>query len=224
MATLMEYAKIAEKVYDPSPGAIDGWRCSTTRAVDDSSVFSGGSALSSGLQARVFEKSGGTEIIVAFKGTVPSMASDLTADLSLALNNIPTQAYEALRLTALWSAHFPRARKFLVGHSLGGAIAQVVGVRTGFKFVTFNAPGMLEQSSGIIPYGMGRLVRLLGGANEDAGVNYRRSWDLVGNFGAHIGRRVELTGGRTGAFRGHGIAGVIEVIEARGDRNRDPLG
>lgn len=224
MATLLDYAKIAEKVYDPSPGSIPGWSCSNTRAVNDQSVFSGGSALSSGLQARVFEKSGGSEIVIAYKGTVPSMASDLHADAQLAVNHIPVQAYEALRLTNLWAAHFPRAKRTLVGHSLGGAIAQVVGVRTGFKFVTFNAPGMLEQSSGIIPYGMGRLVRLLGGGNEDAGVNYRRSWDLVGNFGAHIGRRVELTGGRTGVFQGHGIAGVIEVIESRGDKNRDPLG
>lgn len=223
MATLLEYAKIAQKVYAPSPEAVDGWSCPPSLSIDDKPFLSGGKLLSSGLQARVFKRDKGSEIVVAFKGTNPKMAADLTADLRLVVNQIPLQAYVALVLTHRWLAGYGTARKSLVGHSLGGAIAQVVGIRTGIRFVTFNAPGMLEQASGIIPYGLGRLVRLLGGGHLDAGVNYRRSWDAVGNFGAHIGRRVELEGGDTGLVSGHGIAGVVDVVEKRGDKRRDPL-
>jgi len=222
----MEYAEIANKVYEPSTAtdpAPTGWTCPRGAAVDDTSVFQGGSALSSGFQGRVFRK--GNAAVFAFKGTVPTMASDLVADLSLVLNAVPRQAYVAMRHAIRWKRLYSNFDITLVGHSLGGGLAQILGPQLGVRFVTFNAPGMLEASKGIAPIfsGVGRVIRLFGGGMENAGVNYRRSWDVVGNFGAHIGRCVEITGGATGPFRGHGIAGFIEVLRDRSDANRDPL-
>lgn len=229
MATLLEYARIADKVYEPSPASIPDWSCPPGLAVDDRSVFEGGRLLTTGFQGRVFESGGSAgEVVIAFKGTVPRMASDLIADLTLALNAIPGQAHVALAKTEAWRRNYTSKPISLVGHSLGGALAQVVGYRLGIKFVTFNAPGMLEQNSGIIPYGLGRIVRALGGGHQDAGVNFRRSWDMVGNFSAPIGRRVEIPGetpgNRTGPLASHSISGFVTLIESKPDiKNKDPL-
>jgi len=228
MPTLLEAAQIAAKVYSPSTGeapGITGWICPGHLAVNDTSVFQGGSMFTSGLQGRVFKKANGNEVVFAFKGTVPSMMSDLTADLAIALNKAPGQARDARYYAEQWRRAYPNMKITLVGHSLGGGICQLVGTALDIKFVTFNAPGMLEAARGISPFfsGVGRVIRALGGGMPEAGVNYRRSWDLVGNFGAPIGRRVEIQGGTTGPFASHGIDAFVEIIRTHPLRNRDAL-
>jgi hypothetical protein len=226
MATLLEYARIAQDVYRPWKDRGDEvlpWVCPRGKSIDDSSVLDGGSFFSTGFQGRVFKRANAGEVIYAFKGTVPRMASDLRADLALTLNQIPQQAYVALNAVQTWRRDYKGMKESLVGHSLGGALAQVVGFWLGIRFVTFNAPGMLEQTHGLSMPGTGRLVRLFGGGHLDAGVNYRRAWDLVGNFGAPIGRRVVISTGATGVVRGHGIAGFIGEIQRHADANKDPL-
>ncbi|MEZ5065021.1 MAG: hypothetical protein R3B81_09805 [bacterium] len=229
MLTVLEGARIAQKVYRPSTDgnpAITGWRCPANLAVNDTSVFQGGSLTSSGLQGRVFIKRDGSAVVFAFKGTVPSMMSDLTADLALSLNVLPRQSVDAAALTRKWLQAVEKDKVIIVGHSLGGGIAQVVGDAFQLPFVTYNAPGMLEAIAGIPAFfsGSGRLVRALGGGKRDSGVNYRRSWDLVGNFGAHIGRRVEIKGGITGPLRSHGIAEFITVLKNHPLANKNALG
>jgi len=100
MVSLLEYAQLADKAYEPSSApapSIPGWSCSSRYAVDDASVFSGGGMLSSGLQMRLFVKTGTPEVVIAFKGTVPTMASDLLADLKIVAEGIPWQANQAIR-------------------------------------------------------------------------------------------------------------------------------
>lgn len=227
MPTLLEYARIADKVYEPSTSAspgIDGYTCPPGKAVDDAPFHRGGSAFTSGFQGRLFVEEGGNNVVVAYKGTVPSMAADLTADLAIVMSAVPRQAQVALRNTQRWIAGYRTRRITIVGHSLGGGLAQIVGITLGLRFVTFNAPGMLDNLHGVAPgIPAGRFLRLLGLGYRNAGVNYRRSWDVVGNFGAHIGRRVEVPGGNTGLFSGHGITGFVEVLQTYGDRNKDPL-
>lgn len=213
MITLLEYAKIANEVYEPSRGsacAVDGFECVPGLAVDDKSVFSGGSILSSGLQARVFRKTLSGECVIAYKGTKPSMVSDLAADLRIVCEDIPRQAYEAMAHTATWKAKLGAAKVTLLGHSLGGGIAQVVGITTGIRFVTFNAPGMWTNAIGICNFS--RLTNTL-----QRGMNFIKWGDPVGNFGKHIGDTTRVRS------MGHSMVGFIDFLKTYPDRDKDPL-
>lgn len=68
--------------------------------------------------------------------------------------------------------------KMVVGHSLGGFLAQVIAAENGVKAKTFNAPGAAafttKRSSSI--------------------TNYVRNFDMVGGFGIHIGTKVVYPG------------------------------
>jgi hypothetical protein len=213
MVTLMEYARLADKVYEPSTAqepSIRGFRCRRGYAVDDRSVFEGGSFFTSGLQMRAFQKSSGRSLVIAFKGTKPSMMSDLLADLRLSMYGMPRQAVDALRHTIEWKGDFQGLDVTLVGHSLGGAIAQVVGILTDTRFVTFNAPGMWSNAVGICA-----LPKLIN--TTRCGMNFIKWGDPIGNFGKHIGDTTRVRS------IGHSIVGFIEFLQGYGDRDRDPL-
>lgn len=214
MVRLIDYARIAEKVYEPStckPPSIPGFGCPLGFAIDDASVFAGGSLWTSGLQARMFMKLRGNDVVIAFKGTKPSMVSDLTADLRIVMEGLPRQAVEAMKQVSEWKSQFKGYRLSLVGHSLGGGIAQIVGAVTDIRFVTFNAPGMWTNAVGVCS-----LPKLMN--TTKLGVNYIKWGDVVGNFGKHIGdtRRVGSVG--------HSIVGFKEYLDKHPDRNKDPLG
>lgn len=213
MITLMEYAQIANEVYEASRGvscSIDGFECVPGMAVDDASVFNGGSLLSSGLQGRVFRKTATGDCVIAFKGTKPSMVSDLTADLKLVFEGIPRQAYEAINYAIVWKRGLGAAPVTMVGHSLGGGIAQIVGITTGIRFVTFNAPGMWTNAIGVCAFR--RLTNTL-----QRGMNMIKWGDPVGNFGKHIGDTTRVRS------MGHSMVGFIDYLKTYGDRDKDPL-
>lgn len=213
MVRLMEYALIADKVYEPSTAgepALRGWGCPRGYAVDDASVFSGGAFFSSGLQMRAFRKDKGGDIVIAFKGTRPSQASDLLADLRLALEGVPRQAVDAMKHTSEWKSSFKGARVTLTGHSLGGAIAQVVGIVTDLRFVTFNAPGMWTNAVGLCSF-----PKLLNTTSR--GMNFIKWGDPIGNFGKHIGDTTRVRS------VGHGMTGFVEFIKGYTGRDLDPL-
>ena len=116
------------------------------------------------------------------------MMSDLRADVGLSIYVVPVQMKDALKNTKEWKEKLKVKgirQVTLVGHSLGGGIAQYVGSETGLRFVTFNAPGMLANTSGICasPFTM---------QNIQKGLNYIMTGDVVGNFGRHIGDTVRI--------------------------------
>jgi hypothetical protein len=206
MATLYEYAKIAEAVYQPSPTSILDWTCPPGFAVDDGpasfQMRSWGpivyptftnSPFTSGFQGRVFRHKGG-EVVFAFKGTNPAMASDFWADWLIArtarLNQPPdlplAQVSDALHATEDWSIAFPGVRQSIVGHSLGGWLAQMVGEATGIPFVTFQAPGAQG-----FPIPASHLRR----SGPVQGVNVRVSRGLVTGTGRLIGLEDLIPGG-----------------------------
>lgn len=92
-----------------------------------------------GFQASVFLMRGFK--VVAFRGT--SVGGDVASDVALG--------------TGMNSAYFEQGEEvvaqagnnvsILCGHSLGGAIAQVVANRTGLPMVSFNAPGVAALAS-----------------------------------------------------------------------------
>jgi pimeloyl-ACP methyl ester carboxylesterase len=219
MVRLIDYARIADKIYVPSTDehpSVPGWVTSRIRKQDADQ--SARDPWNEGLQCRCFRrKHGGTDVVIAFRGT--ACGADLGADAKLAFWGIPMRCHEAIRLTQVWQSHYAGYRVTLTGHSLGGAIAQVVGARTGIRFVTFNAPGMLANTSGMCANPFTK-------QNAKLGVNYIKIGDTIGNFGRHIGdtRRVSFSS----LFnpipgRAHSMTRFVEFIDGYSERNKDPL-
>jgi hypothetical protein len=224
MPTLYEYALIADAVYgnadasNPSQARLDrlGWTCPRELAVYDASVFAGGALLSSGFQGRAFVSGDGKSAVIGYKGTRPTQMSDLVADVRLAMGFIPTQAKDALKHTVDWM-HALRPRAVTItGHSLGGALAQVVGFLTGRDFVTFNAPGMRNNCRGLSSSQTGGPAKATG-----KGLNLRTggSFAPIAALGVHIGD-VEVFE-RTDP--GHGIGIFVDYLRTSRDGRRVPF-
>jgi hypothetical protein len=217
MATLLELALIADAVYGQAEGGNDsqkelaknGWTCPSAMQVNDSSVFSGGSLTSSGFQGRVFLSKDGKEAVVAYKGTKPSQVSDLVADMKLAMGFVPTQAKDALKATVDWTKQLGSKKFLITGHSLGGALAQVVGLQTGINFVTWNAPGMQNQSKGLSSSQSST-------GKPGKGLNLRTggSFAPIAALGTHIGE-VEIF---EDANSGHSITIFVDYFKQNGKK------
>jgi hypothetical protein len=228
MVTLYGYSLIADAVYarwdegNASQATLynQNWKCPPAMKVDEKSIWALGNPFSSGFQGRVFLGPSG-DAVIAFKGTKPYMGSDLAADARLAMGFVPTQAKDALKHTVDWAHRLKGLRITLVGHSLGGALAQVVGSRTGLRFVTFNAPGMLRQTHGLSRSQSVDIARVKE-KEQELGINYRTagSFAPIAALGIHIGRVVilELTG------TGHGIGNFVEYLRQHKDGRATPLG
>ncbi|WP_156460476.1 hypothetical protein [Devosia sp. Root635] len=90
----------------------------------------------------------GSGVVVAFRGTQPKSAGgkgDLLADLALGAGANSDYFSAGERFVALVQER--RKVVAVCGHSLGGAIAQVVGNRMNLPIVTFNAPGVAVLAS-----------------------------------------------------------------------------
>jgi hypothetical protein len=228
VARLSDYALIADAVYarwdegNESQSILynAGWKCPPEMKVDEKSIWALGNPFSSGFQGRVFLDPSGREAMIAYKGTKPYMTSDLTADAKLAMGFVPTQAKDALKHTVDWSNRLKGRKISLVGHSLGGALAQVVGSRAKMRFVTFNAPGMLKQTHGL---SSSQTIEISKAKERDEGlgVNYRTAGAFapIAALGVHIGKVVvlELTSA------GHGIGNFVEYFKRHKDGKKEPF-
>jgi hypothetical protein len=199
MASIWNYAKMADAVYSEAPN-VAGW----TRIDFQKS----GSGLTDGFQGAAFKN--GNEIVFAFKGT--SQFRDVLADTKLALGMNTFQYSSAVDFVDDFKL-VSGDNVSLCGHSLGGAIAQVVGNRRRLPFVTFNAPGVALVSRNvdemIVGVGTGA-IRALGTiasavwhpiqAFQDIkshsyrvkGVNFRLGMDVVGSTGVHYGKVIQI--------------------------------
>jgi hypothetical protein len=135
-----------------------------------------------GFQGAIFE--GDDQVICAYKGSKGGFFDKKTTgyddwcvnDVQIARNQIPKQAVNARKFAQQGKVHATNKKRLsLVGHSLGGALAQVVGVQESIPFVTFNAPGMATH----LP------VRHPG---KVPGFNMILWTDPVGNAGKHVGK------------------------------------
>ncbi len=221
MATILELAQLSKAVYDTPPSAPSGWTLASFR-----SAAAGG--MSEGLQGAVFTR--GSETVIAFRGT--NTAQDVLPDLQLGVG-MNTNYYSAAQEFA--AAYSGASDVSLTGHSLGGAIAQVVGNRGQFKFATFNAPGVAviatsNPSELIGPLAAVRVVGSIGTAilhpiqaaqdvratfRSVTGVNVCLQWDQVSRVGAHYGKVVRIPGTGRSPLEQHYISTVITVLEDR---------
>lgn len=228
MASILEYANLADAVYDDIPN-VDGWIRTAFKP--------SGSGPHESLQAAAYSKGG--ELVFAFKGT--ANVRDVGADLKLGtgMNTVQySQAQDFVGKTGVGSAGLVT----VCGHSLGGAIAQTVGNRERMRFVTFNAPGVAVLSSrrhgqrGISMLTGTQYLRIGGmiasafrhpfQAAEDigsafyrvSGLNIRLGKDVVGSWGVHYGQLLEIpySGGALDVAAKHKMGTMIEALTNQG--------
>ena len=192
MATIRDYLDIADAAYqnDPEGHVPNRWRLRKT----EKATWYG-----NGFQGSVFE--GDEEVIVAFSGTkggpMSAPISQSSANARIAVLVIPNMAGSAKKLVRWAEQNCGGKPVSIVGHSLGGALAQVVGAWSGRPFVSLNGPGMeahLKASTFNVfkPRQMARSIRARRkGAPVGLCLNVRG--DFVGTYGkGYIGEVREL--------------------------------
>ena len=117
------------------------------------------------------------EIVIAYRGT-DSILDWTPSNLQILLTLTPSQKNKAIEFYDKVAENYEGIDITITGHSLGGAIAQLLGAKYGNKTVTFNVPGMLNMLDQI-------------GCSTTAEysniTNYAVLNDYVGNFRAHVG-------------------------------------
>lgn len=213
MPTISDYALMSSGAYDANP-SVPRWTAATPMYEPNS-----------GLRSVIYTD--GSVFVVAFRGT--DNASDLVEDaqLTLGMNTAMYPIGEAIAAGA--QKHGP---VYVTGHSLGGAVAQVVGSRMGLPFVTFNAPGVAIFASrnmwqanplAVQTRAAGAVASAIFNPRQALcdmqstfsianGKNYRLSTDVVSNTGIHYGDVITLPAGTANPLTAHGIATMIGVL------------
>jgi hypothetical protein len=163
-----------------------------------------------GFSGAIFE--GRKTIYVSFAGTDDVI--DIVGDAQLASwfgNNktvIKSQIASAKGLTQKAISHNKSKKKIIVvGHSLGGYLAQVVAAEMRVSAgISLNAPGFGPKDKGKMykPKNKSRVM-----------VNLSRERDVVGNFGKHFGRKIlyhDVMSAVNHPGNNHGITGFRKDI------------
>jgi hypothetical protein len=193
--TTYEYAQMANLVYQIDTGAnfyLSGFRCD----LFDEGMSWG--ATKTDFKGCVYVSDEFKEVVVAFQGTKPSKLGDVVADVQILVGMLPQYCGAAMRLFDRAVAAYGDHAMTLVGHSLGGGMAQVIGHWTGIPFVTFNAPGMWGdiQRSKFLLWQPSNMIRSLKGTFKGSlfskqmastGRNFRNVLDPVSAYGFHYG-------------------------------------
>jgi len=154
------------------------------------------SAAYGGFLANAYENSDGSQVVIAFRGTVPNSLTatpgNVIADATF-LGGSPnsvlrTYVEQAASFVAEVHDNLPDAHIALTGHSLGGAIAQLVGNESGLQTVAFNAPGAADLIDALST----ELAPCKGLDSGQTDTNYRIDGDIVSMAGNSIGETVTL--------------------------------
>ena len=144
MFSYADCARMADAIYhvrSASPDTQDGREALRLVKAQLVAVFEDDAVL---YRTAIWRKAGWSAFVV--RGTVPNpmTPANLTQDILMKLgSNVP---FDLVRRSVrdIEATIHPgtAARWIVVGHSLGGAVAQVLGFLYGVPFVTLNAPGM----------------------------------------------------------------------------------
>ncbi|MDB5378367.1 MAG: hypothetical protein JWR00_2813 [Rubritepida sp.] len=140
-----------------------------------------------GASAGIYKYNNGKDqYILAFRGSAGSPLKGhkdwLTDDLQIGARITVDRASDCIKYAKQMQFQYRGAFILVVGHSLGGYLAQVVGVECGLSFITYNAP----------PAGFTFHSRH-GAWNYSNGVNMRVNWDPVSRApGRHVGPLITM--------------------------------
>jgi hypothetical protein len=237
--TTLDYAEIANRVYNIDDGdsyLLPGYDC----ALFEEGM--GWGATQTDFKGCVYVSRTVPEVVVAFQGTVCRIkegkvkGGDLLADAEIGAGKtivaglLPQYCSAALRLYERTGEVFPRHVASLVGHSLGGALAQVIGHWSGVPFVTFNAPGMwddIQKAKVFMCWSPSNTWNSLRGTFKNSlfakqmattGRNFRNVLDPVSSIGSHYGPVTRFWG--TG---GHSMVDLLERVRKSNWANVNPF-
>ncbi len=210
-----DYAEMAKRVYNT------GSRDPGSFQVPGFSYYEFREAMNWGLtnadfKGCVYAREAVGEAVVAFQGTVPSKGGDILSDLQIVIGLLPQYTTAAMRLFDRTSTKFPGFAISLVGHSLGGGMAQIIGHWTAAPFVTFNAPGMWGdiQKAKFLPVFPRDQARSIAGTFKGSifskqkattGRNFRNVLNPVSAYGCHYGPVTR--------FWGTGLHSMNDILE-----------
>lgn len=211
MPHCLDFAKIAYASYFTSPTQyydspaghmVDDWTVQHWKTGSFSDSFQGGIWTNA------------KDVVVGICGTNTKQKGKLIADLAddarIGLRILPNQSSAARKLVKMAKSIAAGRPVSACGHSLGGGLAQVVGVWEEIPFATFNAPAMkavlkAAQINVFKPQMMIRTIKAKS-ADDTSGVNFRirgmgldgvvrndvvstHAWGIAGN---HVGMVVDL--------------------------------
>ena len=223
MAALMKYLEIATDVYankSDTPPTVTGFQ---------TQKFEYATWYGDGFQGGVFVNT--KEIIVGFSGTKGSPktapVSQTSANVRIAVNVIPNMAGGAFDMVK-WAKTIANGRPIsIVGHSLGGGLAQVVGNWSGCPFISFNGPGMARhlKMSAFNLFKPMQMVRSIKSASttDTRGICFYVTGDLTGTYGTPVGWAVELEHeGANSWTKFHGLGAIEDGLKKKGWLRKEP--
>lgn len=194
--TQLQGALIADLAYDNLSSKVDILNRTEDDAGNKYTTRAFYSSTSSDLQMALLEDKNGRKF-VAFRGTdsFTDFLVDIHLGISVFLGGVSGQFIDAGVVLSRWINDFSLSSgdTTIVGHSLGGALAQYFGANTGFETLTYNA------------YGIGR--KLSGGSNSNI-TNYVTMHDPVSVLPGSqmVGTTYMLQDEKLHGVLGHGIS------------------
>jgi len=137
MATAYELAALAKLVYHTDQNHLPGW---------DYTGKNWGKCKGFGFYAEAYVSSG-RQFVFSIRGTDDIPRDVLIDDAQIALGTSPSQLHETMNAFEKFTKLAAGRPAFITGHSLGGALAQLLAARHRITTCTFNAPGMLARAN-----------------------------------------------------------------------------
>ncbi len=95
-----------------------------------------------GFYAEAYRNKNTGEVVIAYRGTDQKDGGDWQNNLHIGIGKTPEQYQDAILFYDEVARKYGSGNVIVTGHSLGGALAQLVGAETGATTVAFNAPGV----------------------------------------------------------------------------------